>query len=308
MRLGVLLALGVPSACALALSAGHVDSLGGKVNVARPAGELALRPGSEIQEGDTLVTGGDGWALLSMTDGGIITLRPDTRLRIDTYRYSAGARQDDNVLLNLLRGAFRSVTGEVGHFSRDNYKIRTPTATIGIRGTDHEPAHYPPGESGDHEPGTFDRVVEGESFIENAQGRVPVRAGQFAFVKNDGRTAPRLLDRAPAFYERHAQLDQRLEARHRALREIRLQRIERRLERRERDSRRPEAHLAPRHGVHQPGHSLEARGVAAHANAAPTSREERAEERRFKGERWQGSHRDGEHSPQPRGGMHRNTR
>jgi hypothetical protein len=292
LRLALLLGLSAASACAWTASAGRVDNVGGNVTVVRPSGTTPLRTGSEVQEGDTLVTGPDGWALLSMVDGGIITLRPDTRLRIDTYRYSAGARNDDSVLLNLLRGAFRSVTGEVGHFFRANYQIKTPTATIGIRGTDHEPAYFAPGESGDHEPGTFDRVAEGESYIENPRGRVPVRAGQFGFVHHDGRSAPRLLDRLPAFYGRNAELDKRLDARHRALKELRQQRIERRLERRPHDGGSPSA----RPGAHQWTERRE-RGPEAHAgrdlpNGAPRWREERVEQRRMKAQEWQHRPRD----------------
>jgi hypothetical protein len=238
-----------------------------------------------------------------MVDGGIITVRPDTRLRIDTYRYSAGAREDDSVVLNLLRGAFRSVTGEAGHFFRASYQIKTPTATIGIRGTDHEPAYFAPGQSGDHEPGTFDRVAEGESFIENAKGRLPVRAGQFGFVHHDGRSAPRLLDRLPAFYARHAELDQRLEARHRVLRELRQQRIDRRLERREHEGRSPSAGRGGHQWVERRERSPEAHGVGGYRNDAQRWREERAEQHRKQAQEWhrqRGEH----HLTHPRQGLY----
>jgi hypothetical protein len=305
LRLALLLGLSAASACAWTASAGRVDSVGGKVTVVRAAGDTPLLPGSEVQEGDTLVTGPDGWALLSMVDGGIITLRPDTRLRIDTYRYSSGSREDDSVLLSLLRGAFRSVTGEVGHFFRANYQIKTPTATIGIRGTDHEPAYFAPGDSGDHEPGTFDRVAEGESYIENPRGRVPVRAGQFGFGHHDGRSAPRLLDRLPAFYGRHAELDKRLEARHRALRELRQQRIERRLQWREHAGRPPSAHPGGRQWVERRERGREAHGSRDHPNGTQRWREERAEQRRVRAQDWQ--RRPGEqHSARSRQGFHRN--
>jgi hypothetical protein len=307
IRLACLLALSAVSAGAWAAIAGRVDSLGGKVTVMRQSGDAVLQPGSEVREGDTLVTGADGWLLLSMADGGIITLRPDTRLRIDVYRYSAGARDDDSVLLNLLRGAFRSVTGEVGHFFRASYQIKTSTATIGIRGTDHEPAYFAPGQSGDHEPGTFDRVADGESFIENAHGRVPVRAGQFGFVHHDGRSAPRLLDRLPAFYGRHAELDRRLEARHRALNEMRRQRIERRLERRDHEGRFPVTRPHAQQDVHRSMQRVETHREVNHRNAGRGWRDERAQEHPKNAQEWQRRPGD-QHPAHLRRGLHRDRK
>ena len=62
----------------------------------------------------------------------------------------AGAASDNRSALSLLKGAMRAITGYIGRSNRDGYRIETPTATIGIRGTDHEPAYYPPPERGEH--------------------------------------------------------------------------------------------------------------------------------------------------------------
>ena len=142
-----------------------------------------------------------------------LTLRPDTLLKIDVYRYdAAGAASENRSGLSLLKGALRAITGYIGRSNRDGYRIETPTATIGVRGTDHEPAYYPPPERGErmeHEPGTYDKVNDGESFIRNPRGEVAVKPGQHAFVHHNGRVAPRVLARAPVFYQRHAEIDRR---------------------------------------------------------------------------------------------------
>jgi hypothetical protein len=167
-------------------------------------------------------------------------------LRIDSYRFEGDA--NDNSVLSLLRGTFRAVTGLIGRTARSNYKIVTPNATIGIRGTDHEPAYYPPGESSEVEPGTYDKVNAGETVLRNADGETAIRPGQAAFVHHRRRDRPRLLAAAPTFYQRHAEFDrgiadrlQRLHQRQQLRLEQRQQLRRRHLDRQsERGAARPE--------------------------------------------------------------------
>ena len=194
---------------------GTIHALNGDVLVTSASGERTASVGGEINEGDTVKTGANAWALLAMTDGASMTLRERSQLRVDTYRYDPdGEAAKNRSALSLLKGAFRSISGYIGRTNRDGYRITTPTATIGIRGTDHEPAYYPPpgpGEKLAHEPGTYDKVNEGESFVRNPRGEVSVRRGQHAFVHHHGRFAPRLLARPPAFYRQHAEFDRQAE-------------------------------------------------------------------------------------------------
>jgi hypothetical protein len=77
--------------------------------------------------------------------------------------------------------------------------VRTPTATIGIRGTEHEPLVIPQG-SKLGEPGTYDRVHTGETEIRTKQGNISVRPNQAGFASLGGAQRPRVLDRVPAFF------------------------------------------------------------------------------------------------------------
>ena len=209
------LAAGTPAFAA----AGNLQAFDGDVRVISAGGDRAAQNGMELNEGDTVKSAAGAWALLAMSDGASLTLRPETQLRIDVYRYdAAGNAADNSSVLSLARGAFRAITGYIGRSNREGYRISTPTATIGIRGTDHEPAYYPPpapGERMEHEPGTYDKVIDGESYIRNPRGEVGVKPGQHAFVHHNGRVAPLLLARPPAFYQRHAEIDRKAEA-HRA--------------------------------------------------------------------------------------------
>jgi len=193
---------------------GTIDSLEGEVHIVSATTDRAAQTGMELNEGDTIKTGDNAWALLAMTDGASLTLRQNSQVQLTKYRYNPdGNAADNSSVLNLLKGAFRSITGYIGRTNRAGYRIQTPTATIGIRGTDHEPAYYPPGAYSDRDPGTYDKVNDGESFIRNPKGEVSVKKGQYAFVHHNGSVAPRILQRPPAFYQRHAELDKKAAAR-----------------------------------------------------------------------------------------------
>lgn len=180
------------------VTAGKVDLIEGDVRFIDAAGH-ERRPayGDAVYAGETIATGADGEVHLNMEDGGYIGVRPDTRMQIVDYRAEGGS--DDRSIFSLLRGSFRSITGWIGKYANQNYKIETPTVTIGVRGTDHEPKVIPEG-STDGEPGTYDKVNIGATFMNGPQGRVEVGANQAGFAPR-GRTArPRVLAHVPAFY------------------------------------------------------------------------------------------------------------
>ncbi len=183
--------------------AGAVQFVSGEVRILHPDGrETVAIKGTRIREGDTVITGGDGHAQLAMADEALLSLRPDTSLRFDAYRY--GGREDgsEKGILGLIKGGFRTLTGLIGRSNRQNYQVRTPTATIGIRGTDHEPFYIPPaGWSGAPgvDPGTYDRVISGATFLETEGGRLDLEANQVGFVPPDSRALPARLERMPDF-------------------------------------------------------------------------------------------------------------
>ena len=94
-----------------------------------------LGQGDPLQEGDVLSTGARGFAIIAFPDGGKMTLRPNTIFVIDQYRATAG---QESVVLRLLKGGLRAITGSVGRSKPEAVRISTPTATIGIRGTEFD--------------------------------------------------------------------------------------------------------------------------------------------------------------------------
>ncbi|HVS26171.1 MAG TPA: FecR domain-containing protein [Burkholderiales bacterium] len=211
-----------------ATTAGVIELVEGDVKITR-GGNPTLEPilGDSLEEGDTIVTGADGELQVSMEDGGFIAVRPNTRMKIEAYRAEGDA--DDKSILSLFQGTFRSITGWIGKYSRNNYQIKAPNATIGIRGTDHEPLYIPENAVGpEGEPGLYDKVNQGESFIQNQQGKIFVKTNQSGFVPHHGRTAPRLLARIPGFFRATRNEQRILQKRETLKKQIERRRLERR--------------------------------------------------------------------------------
>ena len=110
-----------------------------------------LIKGSEIKEGDTLVTG-RGRIHVRLIDGGFISVYPNSKYKIDVFKFSGtkfdSATKEENSekvlkqestedrgFFSLLKGAARQITGLLGRTYNKNFKVKTPVATIGIRGT-----------------------------------------------------------------------------------------------------------------------------------------------------------------------------
>ena len=133
-RSGVLLALiSAGFAGEAAAAAGRVDFTTSGVTVAGRDGQARpLARGAELDSGDTVRTN-DGRAQIRFSDGSYVSLQPNTDFAISDYKFEG--RDDDRGFFGLVRGAMRTVTGAVGRVNRNSYRITTPTATVGIRGT-----------------------------------------------------------------------------------------------------------------------------------------------------------------------------
>lgn len=198
--LGVLLAAWGSLALA---DTGKFQFVHGDVILIRSDGNSVVpRKGDSLEEGDVIATGAQAQAQLVMNDGGLISLRPDSRLRIDQFRFNGKADGSERGIFGLLKGGFRAITGLIGKANKDNYKIRTATATIGIRGTDHEALYIAPPTSGETPigpPGTYDKVNVGQTYLQTSAGRLDLSSNQVGFAPAMGNTAPQRLPNIPDF-------------------------------------------------------------------------------------------------------------
>ena len=102
------------------------------VAVRQPDSTVPLKRRSPIYQQDTLQTGPAGKAQVRFTDGGLVALKPSSQLTVAHYE---SAEQGPDVVMDLIEGGFRTLTGTLGKQGPDAYQVNTPVGTIGIRGT-----------------------------------------------------------------------------------------------------------------------------------------------------------------------------
>jgi hypothetical protein len=185
--------------------AGRLQFVYGDVSITRAKGErVTARKGDFVEEGDILSTGKTAQAQLLMKDDGMIAMRPDSQMQIEVYRFTGKVDGTEQGVYSLLRGGFRAITGLIGSRNKDNYKIRTATATIGIRGTDHDVLYIPqpaPGETPIGPPGTYNKVNVGSTYLQTPAGRIELTGNQVGFAPSTGNFAPSRLPSIPTFLQ-----------------------------------------------------------------------------------------------------------
>lgn len=177
------LAFGCGSACAAV--AGHVQFVYGSVQLITGAGKThPIQKGDAVNEGDTLVTAPATSAQVSMEDGGFIAVRPDTSLKFDSFRFAGRQDGNEQSFFSLFKGGFRAITGLIGKVNKANYRITTPSATLGIRGTDHEIVVVVPGSAMAllAPVGTYDKVNLGETTLTTGKGTLSILPNQMGYA------------------------------------------------------------------------------------------------------------------------------
>lgn len=115
-------------------AAGLVQFTAGDVQLRRGESQSLLSKGAELDGGDVVVTGVGGRAQIRFSDGGLVALYPDSQFTVTRYADGAGTGED-HFVVNLLRGGMRALTGLIGKRNPANYRVVTPTAVVGIRGS-----------------------------------------------------------------------------------------------------------------------------------------------------------------------------
>jgi hypothetical protein len=131
-------AMGLPVmvAAPVAIHAGVLKSVRGEVSlrnakgIARPA-----RAGEQVLPTDRIVTGADAAASLVLRDGTVMVLGPVSQLDLKAFQFDAVTHKG-NLLVSLLQGSMRMLTGLLGKTEPEAVRIDTGSAYVGIRGTD----------------------------------------------------------------------------------------------------------------------------------------------------------------------------
>lgn len=189
-----LAALALAVACGAAYAgqvAGTVINLSGPLMAKKANGAVkVLAVKSEVESGDTLVSEKNTYAQIKFIDNSEVTLKPNTTFVVEAFAFDAARPEADNASFNLVKGGLRSITGLLGKRNKEKFQLKTPTATIGIRGTTFtaqfvgpsSPAMGPAGPGPKLPPGLYVNVLDGLIHVSNRGGSMQFSAGQFGFT------------------------------------------------------------------------------------------------------------------------------
>lgn len=110
-------------------------AVGGIHRIAADGQRVLVKQGDALREMDRIVTSANALAVILFADQARLALRPDSDVLIKAYRIdpSGAATQLD---LELLKGTVRQISGRGAQLQPERYRLNTPIAAIGVRGTD----------------------------------------------------------------------------------------------------------------------------------------------------------------------------
>ena len=140
---GWLLALSLPAlVCAQSEAVPLKDPVGdvtlviGSVQVQRGEQQLPLSRGSSLMVGDNIQTQANGHVHLRFVDGALVSVRPASSLKIVEYRFDKSNPSASVVRFQLDQGVVRAISGQAAEAAKDKFRLNTPLAAIGVKGTD----------------------------------------------------------------------------------------------------------------------------------------------------------------------------
>jgi hypothetical protein len=187
---------------------GDVAAVAGEGSNAR---ERKLRLGDPVNVGDNVRSSAQGEVVLKTEDAGVVAVRPKSEFIAE--RFVADDKPTDGFTVRLLSGSLRLISGWIGHTNRAGSMVKTSTATVGIRGTDHETyvLSAEMAQATSNKEGTYDKVNRGGTTLSVEDGAVDIDPGRVGFVRAAKKSTvkerglltlllPVLLDKVPNFF------------------------------------------------------------------------------------------------------------
>lgn len=116
--------------------AGRIIMARGDVKAVNSEGSIRqLKRRDSIYSHEIIKTGKASKVQIRFIDNALLALKAESELNIKAYVYSTENEEDNQVLMELVAGGFRTLTGKIGKGNKEAYKVETPVASIGIRGT-----------------------------------------------------------------------------------------------------------------------------------------------------------------------------
>ena len=124
----------VAAAPASAQDVGRVKSVKGTVYIEREGRREPAQVGAGVRQADTLVTGPDGSVGVTFADQTLLSTGPNSVLAID--RFVLDGARPGAFDASLTKGTLSVVSGRIAKQAQDAMRVRTPSAILGVRGTE----------------------------------------------------------------------------------------------------------------------------------------------------------------------------
>lgn len=116
--------------------AGDVTLSIGSSEIQREGRSHPVSKGLDIRPGDIIRTSANGHVHIRFIDGALVSIRPQSVLHVEEYRYDANRPSESLVKFYLETGTVREISGRAAQLAKDRFRLNTPLAAIGVRGTD----------------------------------------------------------------------------------------------------------------------------------------------------------------------------
>ncbi|WP_261844987.1 FecR family protein [Aliamphritea ceti] len=157
----------------------------GQNQATTPDGQVRkLARKAEVYADDLLATSAKGRLQIRFTDGSRLSLRASSEFKITEYRFDAAEPTEGKAIYKLLKGGMRTLSGQIGKVDKEDYRLETTVATIGIRGTDFVIVKNGDSVTGSVNSGEInvagidgsrtENIAAGESFVIQTEGAIQV--------------------------------------------------------------------------------------------------------------------------------------
>ena len=115
--------------------AGTIKTLTGSATVNRGSSVLPIATAQHVFAGDRIVSGQDSYVGITLHDDTRLTIGPGSELVLREFEFNPNSHAG-GLVVSFVTGTARVVTGLIGKNAPERVRFQTPTATIGIRGTE----------------------------------------------------------------------------------------------------------------------------------------------------------------------------
>ena len=117
-------------------SVGEVSLVLGRAYLEREDARVLIETGAKVRVGDRVFTEAGGHVHVRFVDDALVSVRPSSTLDVVRYDYDASKPENSAVKFELSEGVARAISGEAAKSARERFRMNTPIAAIGVRGTD----------------------------------------------------------------------------------------------------------------------------------------------------------------------------